>query len=253
MIELVDVTVGFDGKPVLRNISCTFPEGRTTLVVGASGSGKSVLMRTIEGLIRPVSGEVWIDGERIDTHNALHLRQTRRKLSMLFQGAALLDSMNVYQNVALPLVEHTRLEPQEIRRQVREKLALVGLHNVEEAMPSALSGGMRKRVGLARAIILEPRYIIYDEPTTGLDPVIAEEIVRLIQKLRDSLEVTTIVVTHDLECIDRLAERVVMIGEEVKWFEGDYQEFTRSDDKHIRAFLYGYGGRSEPAAGTDSD
>jgi phospholipid/cholesterol/gamma-HCH transport system ATP-binding protein len=246
MIELKNITIGFGERTILENVSCVFPESVTTVVVGPSGSGKSVLMKTIEGLVRPRGGEVWVDGEHINSPRKL--REARRKLSMLFQGAALLDSMNVYQNVALPLVEHAGLPDAEVRRIVREKLALVGLAESELAMPAELSGGMRKRVGLARAIAPEPRYVIYDEPTTGLDPIIAAEIVRLIQKLRDTLGLTGIVVTHDLECIDRLAERIIMIADGIKQFEGSYADFRACSNPGVRAFLTGYGGAARQGA-----
>ncbi len=236
MIEIRNLSVGFGDRPVLDGISFDIRENETTVIVGASGSGKTVLMKTIEGLFQPWSGSILIDGENFFELDRKGRKQLRQKLSMLFQGAALLDSMNAFQNIALPLVEHSSLSDDEIERLVHEKLDLVGLRDVDSKMPSELSGGMRKRVGLARAIIREPKYIIYDEPTTGLDPIIATEIVSLIRKLEQSLKITSIVITHDLYCIDRIAERVVMLHEGHIAFDGTYDEFKSSDKPAVVRF-----------------
>ena len=236
MIEIRNLSVGFGDRPVLDGISFDIRENETTVVVGASGSGKTVLMKTIEGLFQPWAGTILIDGENFFELDRKGRKQMRQKLSMLFQGAALLDSMNAFQNIALPLVEHSSLSDDYVQRLVHEKLDLVGLRDVDSKMPSELSGGMRKRVGLARAIIREPKYIIYDEPTTGLDPIIATEIVSLIRKLEQSLKITSIVITHDLYCIDRIAERVIMLHEGHIAFDGTYDEFKSSDKPEVVRF-----------------
>lgn len=236
MIELRDVTVEFNGRTILNRLSLTIPENRTTVIVGPSGGGKSVLVKTVEGLVRPTSGEVLIDGENLFARGRHDIRRIRRKLSMLFQGAALFDSLSVFQNVALPLVEHTRLPMDEIMRKVDEKLALVGLPDAGDKMPGELSGGMRKRIGLARAIMLEPRYIIYDEPTTGLDPAIAREINELIVQMRNALGLTSIVITHDLECMEMVGERIVMLLHGQIVFDGDFGAFMSCSQPEIRVY-----------------
>lgn len=236
MIELRNLTIGFPGKPVLRNIEAEIPRGGTTIVAGASGSGKSVLMKTICALIPPLSGRVYIDGEDVFSLDTDGLRTVRKRLSMLFQGAALFDSMTVYQNVSLPLYEHSDLSDSEIRALVREKLDLVGLTDVEGLMPSELSGGMKKRVGLARAIIRDPDYIIYDEPTTGLDPSIAQDITELILALEEQMNLTSLVITHDLQCIARTARNMIMVDRGELVYQGGYQEFLHFDHPAARQF-----------------
>ena len=171
MIEIKNLHKAFNGQQVLKGLSLAIPKGKVTVILGPSGCGKTVLLRHMIGLLKPDRGEVWVDGVNLDTLDSHALNNFRRRFGMLFQQAALFDSMNVHDNVAFPLVEHAHLQPGRIREVVREKLALVGLEGVEHKMPSELSGGMRKRVGLARAIVLEPQILLYDEPTTGLDPI----------------------------------------------------------------------------------
>ncbi len=236
MIRIRNLKVGFGDQVVLDGIDLDIRENETTVVVGSSGSGKTVLMKTIEGLFHPWEGEILIDGENLFTLDRRGKKRVRQKLSMLFQGAALLDSMNVFQNVALPMVEHSKLSSEEIEALVQEKLTLVGLPDVNDKMPSELSGGMKKRVGLARAIIREPKYIIYDEPTTGLDPIIATDIVGLIHKLNKTLEITSIVITHDLYCIEQVAERVVMLHAGKIVFDGSHEEFKSSGIPEVITF-----------------
>ncbi|MDO9576841.1 MAG: ABC transporter ATP-binding protein [Candidatus Cloacimonadales bacterium] len=237
VIEIKDLTISFDDKTVLENINLNIRKGEITTIVGQSGCGKSVLMKTIEALITPQSGDVFIDGVELFSLSRKELNMTRRKVAMLFQGAALLDSLNVFQNVALPLKEHTQLSEAEINRLVDEKLDLVGLSGLHRAMPSELSGGMKKRVALARAIILQPEYIIYDEPTTGLDSIIAHEIIRLILKMHENYQVTSIIITHDLACISKLQGNIVMIHNKKIVFDGKYQEFINSNLKIIKNFI----------------
>ncbi|MBN1948687.1 MAG: ATP-binding cassette domain-containing protein, partial [Candidatus Cloacimonetes bacterium] len=180
MIELRELTIGFSGRTVLDKIDLTIREGEITIIIGRSGCGKSVLMKSIEGLVKPVAGTILIDGVEITQLPEKELYRIRKKMAMLFQGSALLDSLNVYQNVALPLFEHTGGSAEEIRKVVTDNLELVGLPDILDRMPVELSGGMKKRVALARAMVMKPKYIIFDEPTTGLDPVIAAGINALI-------------------------------------------------------------------------
>lgn len=237
MIKVENLTVRFDEQIILENITTEFPENKITIVAGKSGSGKSVLMRTILGLIIPETGKIILDGSDIFALKKIQLNEMRKKTAMLFQGAALLDSLNVYQNVSLPLFEHTKLSEQAIAKIVSEKLELVGLEDVLNKMPAELSGGMKKRVALARAIVLQPKYIIYDEPTTGLDPNISREIINLIIKLHNELDITSLVVTHDLECIARTAENVKLISDKKIVFDGTYAVFKNTEQKEITDFF----------------
>ena len=237
MIKIKNLTVSFENETVLENINLTIPENEITVIVGESGCGKTVLMKTVEGLFQPDSGEILIDEIDIFSRKRKELQKIRQKMAMLFQSSALLDSYNVFQNVALPLFEHTKKSEKEITQIVKEKLKLVGLENILTKMPSELSGGMKKRVALARAIILQPKYMIYDEPTTGLDPSISSEITGLILKMQRTLKITSIVVTHDLDCIDKIANRIIMLHQKKIIFDGKYDDFKNANQKEIRKFL----------------
>jgi len=237
MIEIKNLSVSFSEQEILKNINLTIRENQITIVVGQSGTGKSVLMKCIEGLIEPVEGSIIIDEVDLFTLNKQELNETRKKMAMLFQGSALLDSLNVYQNVALPLIEHTDLSEGAILKEVKEKLELVGLKDVLTKMPSELSGGMKKRVALARAIILKPKYIIYDEPTTGLDPIIAEEISTLILKLQKQYDIASIIITHDMNCIRKIKGNVAMIHDKKIVFDGTFNDFINDERKIIREFV----------------
>ncbi|MDP8204450.1 MAG: ATP-binding cassette domain-containing protein [Candidatus Tenebribacter mawsonii] len=237
MIEIKNLSISFGDQEILKNIDFDILENQITILVGQSGTGKSVLMKCIEGLIEPIEGSIIVDNEDIFTLNKLELNETRKKMAMLFQGSALLDSLNVYQNVALPLIEHTELSETEILKEVTEKLELVGLKNVLTKMPSELSGGMKKRVALARAIILKPKYIIYDEPTTGLDPIIANEISKLILKLQNQYDITSIIITHDMDCIRKIKGHIMMIHEKKIVFDGTYDNFINDKRKIIEGFV----------------
>ena len=240
MIEIKNLTVAFGDKIILEKINMRISEGQTTIIVGESGSGKSVLAKTIFGLIQPLNGKIFIDNIDLFSLKNKELYEIRKKMAMLFQGSALLDSLNVFQNVALPLVEHTSLTKKEIIEKVKDTLAIVGLPNVLEKMPAELSGGMKKRVALARAVILEPKYIIYDEPTTGLDPNIAGEIINLMVNLQKKIKLTSIVITHDLNCIEKMAEKIVMIDRKNIIFDGNYSDFKDSEKDEIKRFLKEY-------------
>jgi len=237
MIEIKNLSISFGEQKILQNLDLTIKENQITIVVGQSGTGKSVLMKCIEGLIEPVKGSIIIDEIDLFTLNKQELNETRKKMAMLFQGSALLDSLNVYQNIALPLIEHTDLSEDAILKEVKEKLELVGLEDVLTKMPSELSGGMKKRVALARAIILKPKYIIYDEPTTGLDPIIAEEISTLILKLQKQYDIASIIITHDMNCIRKIKGNVAMIHDKKIVFDGTFNDFINDERKIIREFV----------------
>ena len=237
MIEIKNLSISFSDQKILNNIDLKILENQITIIVGQSGTGKSVLMKCIEGLIEPDKGSIIIDEKDLFTLNKLELNESRKKMAMLFQGSALLDSMNVYQNIALPLIEHTGLSEDNILKEVKEKLELVGLKNVLTKMPSELSGGMKKRVALARAIILKPKYIIYDEPTTGLDPIIAEEISNLILKLQKQYDIASIIITHDMDCIRKIEGHIAMIHDKKIIFDGTFDDFINDERKIIKEFV----------------
>ncbi|MBN1326406.1 MAG: ATP-binding cassette domain-containing protein [Candidatus Cloacimonetes bacterium] len=236
MIEIFDLAVKFGDQMILQDINLIIYPEENLLIVGKSGCGKSVLMKTIMGLIQPCSGKIEIDGVDLQNLSRKELYKFRRKLAMLFQGGALLDSLNVYQNIALPLFEHSEKSDTEIFRLVRDNLDLLGLGDISEKMPSDLSGGMKKRVALARALVLEPRYLIFDEPTTGLDPVISNEIIELILGLQKVKKISSLIVTHDFNCINRIQGRMIMLADRKLVFSGTHQEFEKSKIPEIIAF-----------------
>lgn len=227
---------------VLDGVSLEIPTGQSLVIIGASGTGKSVLLKHIVGLLRPDSGEVWFDGQRVDTLSERELDPVRRQIGFLFQMGALFDSFNVFDNIAFPLREHTTHKIDEVTRIVQERLRMVGLPDVGKKMPSQLSGGQRKRIALARAIALEPRLILYDEPTTGLDPIRSDVINELILKLQRELKVTSITVTHDMHSALKVGDRVVMLQSGKIIFDGTPDEVRRSDDSRIRNFVIGEAG-----------
>jgi phospholipid/cholesterol/gamma-HCH transport system ATP-binding protein len=240
VIEIRGLSKRLGRKQVLKDLDLDVRTGETLVVLGPSGTGKSVLLKHIIGLIRPDAGSIRIDGEEIVGASEKDLDRVRRRFGMLFQGAALFDSMNVGENVALPMREHARdMDPGEIRRRVVERLDWVGLKGVTGQRPSALSGGMRKRVGLARALAIDPQYILYDEPTTGLDPITADTINQLIRALQKQLNVTSVVVTHDIKSAYTVADRVVLIYEGRVQYEGSAEETRRTDDPMIHQFIEG--------------
>jgi phospholipid/cholesterol/gamma-HCH transport system ATP-binding protein len=242
-IRYVDLHKAFDGKVVLRGLDLEISRGETVVVLGGSGSGKSVLLRHTVGLHRPDRGEVWVDGTEITALEEEDdaLLEVRKKVGMLFQAGALFDSMTVFENVAFALREHTDWEEDRIRSRVREVLDLVELEEVEELMPSDLSGGMRKRVALARAIALAPRGILYDEPTTGLDPITANSINGLIRSLQRRLGVTSIVVTHDIQSAFTVGDRIAFLHDGTIRFLGTVAEAKASREPLLRNFLEGGG------------
>lgn len=239
MIEIRNLKKNFGKKQVLRGVNLNILSGKTTVIIGASGCGKSVLLKHIIGLLKPDEGSVIIDGEDISKMSEKEVYRIRNKFGFLFQGAALFDSMNVGENVGIGLAENTETPQNEIDRIVSEKLELVNLKGTEKLMPSELSGGMRKRVGLARALACSPQFILYDEPTTGLDPITSEAIDKLIDSLarNPKLQVTSIVVTHDIFSVYEVADHVAMMYEGVVHFEGTTQELVNTKDPVVREFL----------------
>jgi phospholipid/cholesterol/gamma-HCH transport system ATP-binding protein len=240
-IRYVGLHKAFGEKQVLRGVDLAVRRGDTVVVLGGSGSGKSVLLRHTIGLHRPDRGEVWVDGEPITERSEDELVDARKKVGMLFQAGALFDSMTVLDNVAFGLREHTDWDEERVRGRVREVLGLVELEDVEDLMPADLSGGMRKRVALARAVALAPQAILYDEPTTGLDPIIANAINRLIRSLQSRLGVTSIVVTHDIHSAFTVADRIAFLHEGRILVEAGVEEARHSPEPLLRNFLEGGG------------
>lgn len=239
IIRLVDVCKSFGSQVVLDHFNLDLPTAKTTVLLGPSGSGKSVMLKHIIGLLRPDSGEVHFEDQRVDQLAERQLRDIRLQVGLVFQMGALFDSMTVEENLAFPIIEHTRLTPAERRSRIAESLETVDLTGVEGKLPSQLSGGQRKRVALARAIVLRPKVMLYDEPTTGLDPIRADGINELIVKLQRSLGVTGVVVTHDLASARKVADRVVMLFGGRIIADGTYDELEHSENPHVRHFFAG--------------
>ncbi len=239
MIEIRDLHKWFGSQHVLKGVNLEIRNGETIVIIGQSGCGKSVLLKHIVGLLDPDQGTVMIDGTDIFSLPAHEMNEFRPKLGMLFQGAALFDSLTVQENVGFALYENSKLSESEIRNKVREKLGMVGLAGVEEKMPAALSGGMKKRVGLARAICNEPKIILYDEPTTGLDPINSDVINQLILRMQAKLKVTSIVVTHDMTSAFKVGNRIAMLYQGVLIGIGTPDEIKKSDNPVIRQFISG--------------
>ncbi len=216
-------------------------KGETMVIIGRSGCGKSVLLKHIIGLLKPDQGKVLVDGEDITSYNGGQLNKLRQKFGMLFQGSALFDSMTVDENVRLGLREHTSLPEAQIREKVTKTLKLVGLSGIEEKKPAELSGGMRKRVGLARAIAMDPEYVLYDEPTTGVDPIMADVINELIVSCRNALSITSIAVTHDMVSAYKIADRIAMLYEGKIIFEGSPEQTKNTDHPVVKQFIEGSG------------
>ncbi|OLB57960.1 MAG: ABC transporter ATP-binding protein [Gemmatimonadetes bacterium 13_2_20CM_2_69_23] len=238
MIEFQDLRKAFDGRPVLDGFTLRVPDGETTVIIGYSGTGKSVALKHVVGLLQPDAGDVIVDGRAVATLERAALTALRREIGFVFQFAALFDSMSVFDNVALGL-RRRDLSDDEIAARVREALALVDLTGAEERYPAELSGGMRKRVGIARAIALRPRYILYDEPTTGLDPVTSAVIDQLMMRTRAHLRVTGIVVTHDMRSAYTVGDRIAMLYEGKIRQVGTVAQIQETEDPVVRQFIEG--------------
>ncbi len=239
MIEIINLKKSFNGKKVLDGVNLTIETGRITVIIGRSGEGKSVLIKHIIGLLKPDEGIIKVDGQEITSMSEKEFMEVQKKFGMLFQGAALFDSMTVGENVAFPLREHTDLDDETIRKIVREKLKRVGLVGVEDMMPAELSGGMKKRVGLARAIVMDPEIVLFDEPTTGLDPVMADSIATLMLETQRDLKTTYVVITHDIDLTYKIAHKVAMLHQGRIIAEGTVEEIKQNPNAVLRQFLEG--------------
>ncbi len=238
-VVLRDLHKSFGSNEVLRGVDLQVCKGETMAIIGGSGTGKSVTLKLIIGLMKPDRGAVLINGVDLCCVPFDQLLKLRQKMGMVFQGAALFDSLNVLENVAIGLRKHRRMREEEIREKVRQCLALVGLHDLEDRMPSDLSGGMKKRVAIARAIAMDPQILLYDEPTTGLDPQRANSINDLIAELQEKMHTTSIVVTHDMNSVYRVADRVALLKNGRIHFVGTPEQLRESDDPAVRNFVEG--------------
>jgi len=239
MIEVRDLKKSFGSHSILDGVSFRIEKGESVVIIGRSGGGKSVLLKLLIGLLQPDTGQVLIEGENIVPMNERELLHVRRKFGMLFQSAALFDSMTVAENVGFAFRRERSLPEEEVRRKVAEVLEMVDLPGTEDKKPSELSGGMKKRVGLARAIIYHPQIVLYDEPTTGLDPIVSDSIDQLILRVRDRLDVTTVVVTHDMRSTRRLGQRIMMLHNQKIYATGTPDEIFNSQDRVVRQFVEG--------------
>ncbi|NIA22319.1 MAG: ATP-binding cassette domain-containing protein [Anaerolineaceae bacterium] len=239
VIHLQGLHKAFNGQIVLDGIDLTFKHGQTTVVIGRSGCGKSVLLKHIIGLLRPDAGRVIIFDQDLSQLNRRRLELLRMQFGMVFQGSALFDSLDVNDNVGFLLYEHSKLKDRQIREIVSQRLAMVGLEAAENKMPEELSGGMKKRVALARAIVGDPHVILYDEPTTGLDPVTADTINDLIIKTQRELRTTSIVVTHDMASANKIADRIIMLHEGQIIIDDTPEGVARSNDLRVQSFIHG--------------
>lgn len=241
MISIRGVWLSFGSNQVLKGLDLDIEEGETIVIIGQSGCGKSVLLKTIVGLLVPDGGDVYFEETPLKRISKRDLYDIRKKIGMVFQSSALFDSLSVWENVGLSLLEHSRRPPKVVRGIAIEKLALVGLHDVEDKYPAELSGGMKKRVGIARAIAMEPKFVLYDEPTTGLDPIIADRINELVLELQKKLNITTIAVTHDMTSAYKIANRIAMIYDGKIIFDGSPKEIQITDNPYVQQFINGEG------------
>ncbi len=240
MIKIVNVHKSFGRKKILADISLEIRQGEIMVIMGPSGCGKSTLLRLLIGLLKPTEGQVWIDGQELSGMNEDALNEVRKKMGMVFQYSALFDFLTVGENVAFGLRQHTDFAEEDIAKNVSRKLKMVGLAGYEQVMPAELSGGMKKRVSLARAIAGNPRIVLYDEPTAGLDPIMSSVIDRLIVSCRDRMDITSVVVTHHMESAFRIADRMAMINEGKIIAVGTPDEIKNSRDATIQQFIHGW-------------
>ncbi len=245
IIQVVGLHKAFGEHQVLKGIDLAVPAGSTLVILGGSGSGKTVLMKHLIGLLKPDQGQVIVDGEDLVPLGAEDLARVRRKFGMVFQAAALFDSMTVFENVSFPLKEHTKMSEEEMRKIVKDKLGIVGLKNVEEKFPADLSGGMRKRVGLARAIVLDPKIVLYDEPTTGLDPITTDYVDEMILDAKQALGVTSVVISHDIASSFKVADNVAFLYDGLIADQGPPKRLRHSQVPALKQFLQTWFGKNE--------
>lgn len=236
-IRIENLTIGYDNTPVVNNINATLPGGGITVILGGSGCGKSTLLKNILRLNTPLEGSVFLGKHNIFTLKRKPFRCLKQRIGVLFQDGALLGSINLFDNVALPLREHTRLNSSEISKVVKAKLGLVGLEDFTEFFPNELSGGMRKRAGLARAMVMDPDILFCDEPTSGLDPINSAELDKLLIELKESFDMTIVVVSHDLASMKTIADHVLVLGEGKALFEGSKESLLATENPYLRQFL----------------
>lgn len=239
MIEVRDLQKSFGAQKILDGVNLRIETGESVVIIGRSGGGKSVLLKHMIGLLQPDAGQVLIDGENIEPMTERELLRVRSKFGMLFQSAALFDSMTVAENVAFAFRRNKQMSQAEIDRKVAEALEVVDLPGIQNKKPSELSGGMRKRVGLARAIVYQPQIVLYDEPTTGLDPIVSDSIDQLILRVRDRFKVTSVVVTHDMRSARRVGQRILMLHNKKIYATGTPDEIFNSTDPIVRKFIDG--------------
>ena len=239
MIAIKNLYKKFNNAPVLNDLSLDITKGQTCVIIGRSGCGKSVLLKHIVGLLKPDKGKVLVSQKEVAVLDELELSQLRSKISMVFQGGALFDSMNVAENVGFSLIEHTHISKKELLERVEESLSLVSLGGIGNLMPSELSGGMKKRVALARSICIRPEIILYDEPTTGIDPIAADSINELIRSLHDKLKVTSVVVTHDMKSAYHIADKIAMMYKGKIILEGAPKDIRESKNPVVHQFING--------------
>ena len=253
MIKVENLVKKYDDVVASNGLNCRFEKGKITVILGGSGSGKTTLLRQITGLERPDSGAVYFDGMDMTRMGKKQLYEIRKKMGMLFQGSALFNYLNIYENIAFPLREHTQIADNIIKTIVTMKLEMVGLRGTEHLMPSQLSGGMMKRVGLARAIVMDPKVIFYDEPTSGLDPISTGVIDKLIKDLNTTLDITSIVVSHDIESSFKIADKIIILfyGEIIA--EGTVEEIRNSTDPRVKQFINGAPEGPIPFTRTDTN
>ncbi len=239
MIEIKELTRSFNTHKVLDSLNLTIEKGTTCVIIGRSGCGKSVLLKHIVRVLMPDKGKIYIDGEDLDRLNEKELDTLRLRIGLVFQGGALFDSLTVGENVGFGLIEHTKISHKELLEKIEEALCMVGLSGIVNLMPSELSGGMKKRVALARAICIKPDIILYDEPTTGVDPITADSINELIKTLHDKLKVTSVVVTHDMKSAYRVADRIAMLYQGKIIAEGTPEEIQNTQHPVVHQFING--------------
>jgi len=239
MIKMESVYKSFNSKSVLKGVSLDIKKGESLCIVGSSGVGKSVLLKMMVGLLYPDNGKIFFESKIVNELSFKNLQELRSKIGMVFQFGALFDSMTVYDNISLVLKKIFRLNQMEINKKVKDCLQEVGMEDTQNLMPAELSGGMKKRVGIARALAINPEYILYDEPTTGLDPIMADTINKLIKKFHTSKKITSIIVTHDMKTVQSVSDRVIMIHKGEVHFDGRTEDLIKSKDKIIQDFVLG--------------
>ncbi len=253
MIKVENLCNRYGAIVTANNVSCEFETKKVTVILGGSGSGKSTLLKQMVGLAKPDSGRILFDGKDVTALGKREIYELRKQMGMLFQGSALFNSLNIYENIAFPLREHTNLSESVIKTIITIKLEMVGLRGVEHMLPSQLSGGMTKRVGLARAIVLDPKVVFYDEPTSGLDPISSGVINKLIVDLNNKLGVTSVVVSHDIESSFQIADKIVILFYGNLIAEGTPEEIRQSEDPKVKQFISGSPDGPIPFNLTDKD